>query len=141
MENKIIELTITENDGFLYEFIKDCKNIEYVKMYLRYAAELYRFCNSDCDIQKEHLNPENYRVRILKSKTKAELIKIKNELEKDILLYVSDFHPDECDYGIMRGLDTEYRFINENSRLGFIILYSNYIKMINDILKEKTTND
>ena len=141
MENKIIELTITENDGFLYEFIKDCKNIDYVKMYLRDAAELYRFCNSDGGIQEGHLTPENYRDRVLKNKTKDELIKIKNKLEKGILLYASDFHPDECDCGIMRGPDAEYWFIDEDSRLGFITLYSNYIKMIDEILKKQNTND
>lgn len=141
MENKIIELTITKNDGFLYEFIKECKNIDYVKMCLRDAAELYRFCNGDGGIQEGHLTPEHYRDRVLKNKTKDELIKIKNELEKDILLYASDFHPDECDCGIMRGPEPEYWFIDEYSSLGFIALYSNYIKMIDEILKEQNTND
>lgn len=141
MENKTIELTITKEDGFLYDFVKNCKNLEYAKIYLKDAAELYRFCNSDSGIQEGHLTPENYRDRVLAGKTKRELIELKNKYEKEILLYSSDFHPDECDCGIMRGPDTEYWFIDEDSRLGFITLYSNYIKMIDEILKEQNTND
>ena len=137
MENKEINLTITKKDGFLYEFIKDCKNIDYVKIYLRDAAELYRFCNSDGGIQEGHLTPENYRDRVLSNKTKEELLELKSKYEKEVLLYASDFHPDECDCGIMRGSDTEYWFVDEDSRLGFIALYSNYIKMINEVLDEK----
>ena len=37
----------------------------------------------------------------------------------------------------MRGPDTEYWFVDEDSRLGFITLYSNYIKMIDEVLNEK----
>lgn len=39
------------------------------------------------------------------------------------------------------GPDTEYLFIDEDSRLGCVTLYSNYIKMIDEILKEENTND
>lgn len=137
MENKTIELTITEQDGFLYEFVKNCKNIDYVKICLKDAIELYRFCNSDGGVQEGHLTPENYRDRVLSGKTKEQLLELKSKYEKEILLYASDFHPDECDCGIMRGPDTEYWFIDEDSRLGFITLYSNYIKMINEVLDDK----
>lgn len=137
MENKNITLTITQNDGPLYEFIKNCKSEEYMKMYLKDATELYRFCNSDSGIQEGHLTPENYRDRVLINKNKEELHTLKRAYEKQILLYASDYHPDECDCGVMRGPDTEYWFIDEDSRLGFITLYSNYIKMINEVLNEK----
>ena len=137
MENKSIELTITEQDKELYEFIKDCKNKEYVKQYLTDAVGLYRFCNSDSGIQEGHLTPENYKSRVLVNKNKDELLKLKSEYERQVLLFASDFHPDECDCGIFRGPDTEYWFIDEDSRLGFITLYSNYIKMINEVLNEK----
>ena len=137
MANNKITLTITENDGFLYEFIKKCKTKQYMKMYLKDAAELYRFCNSDSGIQEGHLTPENYRDRVLVNKTTEELNALKSEYEKLILLYASDYHPDECDCGVMRGPDTEYWFIDEDSRLGFITLYSNYIKMIKEVLDDK----
>ena len=39
------------------------------------------------------------------------------------------------------GPDTEYWFIDEDSRLRCITLYSNYIKMIDEIIKEENTND
>ena len=141
MENKNIELTINENDGVLYDYIKNCRSIEYIKMYLKDAVELYLYCNGDGGIQEGHPTPENYRNRILKGKTKDELNQIKNDLVNKILLISSDFHPDECDCGIMRGPDTEYWFIDEDSRLGFITLYANYIKMIDEILKRKNTDD
>lgn len=137
MENKTIELTITEKDGSLYEFIKNCKNIEYVKQYLKDAVELYQFSNSDSGIQEGHLTPENYKDRVLVNKSEEELLKLKSEYEKEILLFASEYHPDECDCGIFRGPDTEYWFIDEDSRLGFITLYSNYIKMINEVLNER----
>lgn len=141
MENKTIELTITKEDGFLYDFVKNCKNIEYVKMCLNDAVDLYKFCNGWSGIQEGHLTPENYRDRVLKNKAKEELSQIKTNLEKDILVLVSSFHPDECDCGIMRGPDTMYWFIDEDSILGFVTLYTNYIKMVDEILKEKDIND
>lgn len=137
MNDKTINLTITSNDGYLYEFIKNCKNDETIKMYLRDAAELYTFCNSDSGIQEGHLTPENFRDRVLINKTEEELLNLKKEYEKEVLLFTSDFHPDECDCGIMRGPDTEYWFVDEDSRLGFITLYSNYIKMIDEILNKE----
>lgn len=144
MEDKTIELTITKEDGYLYECIKNYKNIDNVKMYLRDAVELYEFCNcynTGGGPQEGYLTPELYRDIVLKGKTNEELIKIKNEFEKEILLYASNFHPDECDCGIIRGPDTVYWFIDESSTLGFITLYSNYIKMIDELLKEQNSND
>ena len=136
-KKKKIELTITEEDGFLYEFVKDCKNVDYVKMWLRDAADLYRFCNNDGSIQEGHLAPEVFRDRVLATLSKEGLLELKGKFEKEVLLNASDFHPDECDCGIMRGPDEEYWFIDEYSRLGFITLYSNYIKMIDGLLKDK----
>ena len=141
MESKNIELTITNSDGVLYDYIKNCRSIEYIKMYLKDAVELYLYCNGDGGIQEGHPTPANYRNRILKGKSKDELNQLRNDLVNKIILISSDFHPDECDCGIMRGPDREYWFIDEDSRLGFITLYSNYIKMIDEILKERSSND
>ena len=97
-------------------------------------AKLYRFCNGNSGIQEGHLTPENYRDINLSNKTKEELLTLKEKYEKDIMLLVSDFHPDECDCGITRGPDTKYWFIDEDSKLGFVTLYYNYIKVINEVL-------
>lgn len=135
MEN--IEIKITKQDKELYDLFKYCKNEEMVKSLLNDIVGLYLFSNGNGGVLEGHLTPENYRDRVLKNKTKEELTQMKGDLEKNILLYVSDYHPDECDCGIMRGSDTEYWFIDEDSRLGFMTLYTNYIKMIDEILKEE----
>ena len=138
MEEKVVELRITEEDGNLYQFVKRCASIDYAKQHLKDAAELYDFCNADGGIQEGHLVPEIYRDRVLARKNKEELLQLKDDLEKKILLIVSDFHPDECDCGVMRVPDDIYWFIDEDSRLGFVTLYTNYINMIDEMLKRIT---
>lgn len=108
----------------------------YAKQHLKDAAELYDFCNADGGVQEGHLTPENYRDKVLANKNKEELLQLKDGFEKEILLLVSDFHPDECDCGVMRGPDDVYWFIDEDSRLGFVTLYVNYIKMIDEVLNK-----
>ena len=133
MENKII--TITEEDKELYSFIKHCKDEQMIKNALSVAVELYEFCSGNTGELPGYLTPENFKERKLSKMSKDELLALRENYQKDILLFAQDFHPDEIDCGIMRGPDTEWWFIDDGSRLGYIALYAQYIKMIDEVLK------
>ena len=133
MENKII--TITEEDKELYSFIKHCKDEQMIKNALSVAVELYEFCSGNTGELPGYLTPENFKERKLSKMSKDELLSLRENYQKDILLFAQDFHPDEIDCGIMRGPDTEWWFIDDGSRLGYIALYAQYIKMIDEVLK------
>ena len=136
--SKSIQITINEEDKNLFEFVKNCKDEQALKNCLTCAADLYTFCNGSFDELPGYLTPENYKAKTLSKLDKAKLLKLKKEYEKNVLLLAQEFHPDEVDCGIMRGSDTEYWFIGDDSKLGLITLYSNYIKMIKEVLDEKS---
>lgn len=142
MNNKNVEkenltITITKEDKELYNYLKNCENEQMMKYCLTNILELYQFCSGDFGISSGYLTPENYRDRKLINYKEEQLLKLKKEYEQKILLIASDFHPDTCECGVMRGPDTEWWFIDEESTLGFIALYANYIKMIDEVLKER----
>ncbi len=132
-----IKLTVTEKDKILYNFLKQFKNEEYMMKGLNDAVETYGFCCGDDSEELGYTAPENLKERLWESMKKEDLLDLRNKYLEEVLVYAQDFHPDEIDCGIMRGPDTEYWFVDEDSRLGFITLYSNYIKMIDEVLNEK----
>ena len=132
-----IKLTINEQDKEIYNFLKEFKNEEYIKKGLSDAVETYRFCIGGDSEMVGYTAPENLKERIWKSMKKKDLVELRNKYLEEILIYAQDFHPNEIECGIMRGPDTEYWFINDASRIGYISLYANYIKLIDEVLKDK----
>ena len=132
-----IKLTINEQDKEIYNFLKEFKNEEYMKKGLSDAVETYRFCTGSDSEMVGYTTPENLKDRIWKSMKKEDLLDLRDKYLEELLIYAQDFHPNEIECGIMRGPDTEYWFINDGSRIGYISLYANYIKLIDEVLKDK----
>ena len=132
-----IKLTINEQDKEIYNFLKEFKNEEYMKKGLSDAVETYRFCIGGDSEMVGYTTPENLKDRIWKSMKKEDLLDLRNKYLEELFIYAQDFHPNEIECGIMIGPDTEYWFINDGSRIGYISLYANYIKLIDEVLKDK----
>lgn len=137
METKEITLTITEKDAELYAFLKNCKNEEMVKDLLSNAVDLYQYSNGDSGELPGYPTPEKLKENKLSKMSKEDLLKLREEYLNALLLNAQDYHPDEVDCGVMRGPDDEYWFIDDGGRLGYISLYANYIKMIDEIIGGK----
>ena len=136
-----MEIRINENDKVLYEYLKHCKDDEQImKNCLTLAVELYNFCTGGYDICGGHLSPEAYREQDLKQRSTEELKKLKASFEKEVLSWATCFDPDSVDCGVMRGPEEELWFVEESSPLGFITLYSGYIKEIDSLLNERGEN-
>ena len=131
-----ITLTIKEEDKELYNFLKECKEEKYMKSMLSHAAELYRFCCGSEDEMLGYHKPESFKERV-RSQSVDQLTKLKQQYLEMMLAYAQDFHPDEVDCGVRRGPDDEYWFVDDGGRLGFISLYANYIKEIDNLLREE----
>lgn len=132
-----ITITISDSDQVLFDFIKGCKDERYMKEHLKSAVELYNYAVGDTGELPGFLTPEKYRVNKLVNLNKNELIKLREQFLNNLLLFAQDFHPDEVDCGILRGPDDDYWFIDDGAKLGYIALYSHYIKEIDDVLKTK----
>ena len=128
MDNKKIEVTITEEDGVLYDLVKDYVSSSFVKNILMAAAELYRFCNSNSGVLEGNPSPEVYRDSVLVNKSKEELLELKQQFQSDILLMASDFNPDECECEVSR--EPGQWFIDEDNIIGYMAL------MIDELLKK-----
>ena len=135
------EIKITNKDGLLYEFISERDaEIDEIKRYLNEILGLYKFCVGDSGELPGYLTPELYKERKLKGMNKEELLKLKEQHINSLLLFAQDFHPDEVDCGVMRGPDTEWWFIDDSGKLGYITLFAHYIKKIDEVLHEKDNN-
>lgn len=137
MENKNMQLTITEEDKSLYDLLKNCNNEEMMKDLLNRVVDLYKFSNGDSGELPGYPTPEKLKENKLKAMDKEALMKLREEYLNLLLLNAQDYHPDEIDCGIMRGPDDDYWFIDDGGRLGYISLYANYIKMIDEIIGGK----
>ena len=134
-----IELKITEKDNKeIYEFLKYCKDKEMMLNRLKDAVNLYEFSNYETGELPGYLTPERLKEKKLKEMNEEQLLKLRKLYEDDLILFAQEYHPDEVDCGIMRGPDNEYWFIDEGSRLGYITLYGQYIKVVDEVLKERS---
>ena len=136
MEEKVFDIKITPEDKDIYQFLKPCIDDESAKEFLRRAVELYQFCNYDSGASLGYLNP-TLQGEAWKEETTEKLKMIRQELVDGILLYLSDFDPDECDCGFMDEKEAPRWFIDECGRLGFIVVYRKYIDEIDKLLKER----
>ena len=138
MENKQIQLTITEKDVDLYDFLKNHKSEESMKIALSEAANLYTFCNGTDVTRVGYLCPEAYRDTELSKYNKEQLLNLKKIYQEKVLEYAAGFDPNECDCGILISPEGERWFIDEQGWLGYMVLYSRYIKMIDELLGKLT---
>lgn len=131
-----IKLTITEEDKEAYKFLKQFKDEATMKQMLDNAAELF---NNACTVDGEEgfFEPEVYRDNKLVKMDKEKLLKLREEYLNNLLVYAQDFHPDETECGVVRSSKDIYWFVDEGANLGYITIYANYIKMIDEVLKDK----
>ena len=136
MQNKQFEIVVTEEDGDLYRLIKNCSKAEYAKEQLKLAAELYTFCNAYDISLIGYYAPGIFREVALRGKTKEQLQEIRNHFMSELLRYGQCFTPEECDCGIRISPEGERWFIDESGVLGYVTLYSHYVEMVDEELRD-----
>lgn len=131
-----INLTITENDKEAYNFLKKFKDEETMKHMLNRALELF---NNSCTVDGEegYFEPETLKENKLKSMSKENLLKLREEYLNNLLLYAQDFHPDQNECGVVHSSKDIFWFVDEGASLGYVTIYANYIKAIDEVLKGK----
>ena len=129
-----IKLTINEEDNELYNFLSKFKDEETMKHMLNKAAELF---NNSCTIDGEegYFEPEILKENKLKAMSKEQLLKAREEYLNNLLLLAQDFHPDQTECGVVHSPNDIFWFADEGANLGYITIYANYIKVIDDVLK------
>ena len=134
---KDIKLKISEKDKVLYEYLKNCKDEKMVKFSLTTAVELYNYCTGKYELCKGFPSPESFK-KSLQNVSNEKLKEFKKKYEQEIIEWASTFDPDQVDCGVMRGPDDDkYWFVEEYGPLGFITLYSHYIKKVEEVLNER----
>ena len=129
-----IKLTITENDKNTYELLSKFKDEESMKDALNRAAELFNF---SCTVEGEegYFTPEVLKERKLKNMSKEGLLKLREEYLINLLMYAQDYHPNETECGVVSSPKDIFWFVDEGANLGYITIYANYIKAIDEMLK------
>ena len=131
-----INLTITEQDREVFRLLRDCKDDETRKLMLNRAAEVFNsFCSVDGE--KGSLEPETLKERKLKTMSKEKLLEAREECLKALLECAQDFHPDKNECGVVHSPNDIYWFVDDGAILGYITVYANYIKAIDEILKDR----
>ena len=130
-----IELEINEEDRMLYHFLKQFEKEGTMKEMLSNAVELF---SSSCSIDGEQgfFSPEVLKERKLKNLSKQELLKLREQYLADMLDYAQDYHPDQNECGVIKGSDNVFWFVDEGANLGYITIYANYIKAIDEMLNK-----
>lgn len=131
-----INLTITEEDREVYDLLKEFKDDKTRKLMLSRAAEVF---NSFCAVDGEegYFKPEILKENKLKSMSKEQLLKAREEYLNSVLIYAQDFHPDKNECGVVHSPEDIFWFVDEGANLGYITIYANYIKAIDEMLKNK----
>ena len=131
-----IKLTITEQDKETYNFLSRFKDEKSMKEMLNRAAELF---NHSCTVDGEegYFIPEVLKERKLKKMSKEDLLKAREVYLNNLLIYAQDFHPNETECGIVYSPKDIFWFVDEGANLGYITIYANYIKAIDEVLKAK----
>ena len=133
---KTINLTITEEDREVYNLLKGFKDDKTRKLMLSRAAEVF---NSFCTVDGEEgfFEPEVLKENKLKSMSKEQLLKAREEYLNNVLIYAQDFHPDKNECGVVHSPNDIFWFVDDGAVLGYITIYANYIKAIDEILQSK----
>ena len=128
-----ITLTINEQDKALLSFLKKFKDEESMKFFLNKAAGLFQ---QSCTLDGEegYFEPEVLKENKLKTMSKDELLKLREGYLNNLLMYAQDFHPDQNECGVVHSPTDIYWFVDEGANLGYITIYANYIKAIDEVL-------
>ncbi len=129
-----IVLEINEVDKSLYDLLKDFTDEKKMKNFLNDIADFYRHYTDEGNIQNGLKSPERYQDEVLKGKSKAELLNLKEKIKEAIVEEVSFFDPEEFDCGAYPDPDTGCWFVGESCNLGHAVLYAHYIKKIDEML-------
>lgn len=150
MENKnkkSFTITITEDDTFLYNYINetieinDDEETQTVKKSLENCIRELKNIMGDSDFDKSFPSPEKLK-NMLKSKNKDELVSIKEFLVNRILDFSSLFNQNITLNGIsFCDRDHQSWYLSDKNPVAHIVLYSNYIDVINSLLEEKPITD
>ena len=129
-----ITLTINEQDKELIKFLKQFKDEEAMKFFLNKAAELFQ---QSCTVDGEegYFEPEALKENKLKTMSKENLLNLREEYLNKLLMYAQDFHPDQNECGVVPS--DIYWFVDEGANLGYITIYANYIKAIDEVLNNQ----
>ena len=129
-----ITLTINEQDKELIKFLKQFKDEETMKFFLNKAAELFQ---QSCTVDGEegYFKPEILKENKLKTMSKENLLRLREEYLNKLLVYAQDFHPDQNECGVVPS--NIYWFVDEGANLGYITIYANYIKAIDEVFNNQ----
>lgn len=133
MENKVINLEITEKDKIVYDFLKGLKSNR-VKEVLEDAVVLYCQSVGDEGFQRGFASPERKEEEI-KSYSIDQLKELKEKYLYYLTLSCECVHPKYVECGVK--VEPYNWFVNDGSTLGDIALYTSYIKVIEKLLKDK----
>lgn len=151
MENKnkkSFTITITEDDKYLYDYIneeleisddEDIDNV--IKSALESDIKALKNVMGNAYSSKSFPSPETLK-EILKDKKKEELLNLRETFKNDILNYSSLFNQNITLNGIsFNDKDPKSWYVSDNNPVAYIILYSNYIDMINSLIDKKPFKD
>ena len=131
---KDLILTIPQNNRYLQTAFENLNESERINK-LQDMVEVYDACVGDLNIQEGLITVERF-VEKHKEKDKTELLKIKEGLIASILESIQAI--DECNIDAhVYEDDNNYIFVDEDSRLGKMIVYKRYIQAIEELIKKK----
>lgn len=150
MENnkKAFTITITKDDKYLYDYINETlmevnedDEAKAIKNVLEGNIRALKNIVGDDDSSKSFPSPETLKDK-LKDKKKEELLNLKEAFKNDILNYSSFFNQNILLNGISF-LDKEPKswFVCNNNPVAYIVLYLNYIDVINSLIDKKSSKD
>ena len=131
---KDLILTIPQNNRYLQTAFENLNESERINK-LQDMVEVYDACVGNLNIQEGLITIERF-VEKHKEKDKTELLKIKEGLIASILESIQAI--DECniDAHIYED-DKNHIFVDEDSRLGKMIVYKRYVQAIEELIKNK----
>ena len=137
-QDEAIALTISkEKDRFVYEFLKKYENEDKRMEALKKAVDLFQRLGCDNDDREQGFSAPAYKKEKYAKMDSEALLHEKEKLIEDILEY-SGYVKDDCmEFGIIWDFDEPWWWIGEGSTLGYLALCGQYVKKIDEVLKER----
>ena len=131
---KDLILTIPQNNRYLQTAFENLNESERINK-LQDMVEVYDACVGDLNIQEGLITVERF-VEKYKENDKTEILKVKEGLIASILESIQAI--DECNIDAhVYEDDNNYIFVDEDSRLGMMIVYKRYVQAIEELIKNK----
>ena len=131
---KDLILTIPQNNRYLQTAFENLNESERINK-LQDMVEVYDACVGDLNIQEGLITVERF-VEKYKENDKTEILKVKEGLIASILESIQAI--DECNIDAhVYEDDNNYIFVDEDSRLGKMIVYKRYIQAIEELIKNQ----